>query len=64
MGGGISVESEPGEGSTFSFTIDCPVCDEKDDTGTKGGILVRDGGRLTPGRSRFCWPKTIASTSC
>jgi signal transduction histidine kinase len=43
MGGGISVESQPGEGSTFSFTIDCPVCDEQDDTGTKGGKLVRDG---------------------
>jgi len=29
MGGGIKVESAPGEGSTFSFSINCPVCSQQ-----------------------------------
>jgi signal transduction histidine kinase/CheY-like chemotaxis protein len=49
MGGGITVQSAPGAGSTFSFTIDCPVCDERDDAAERG-MRVRndaDAGRLS-----------------
>jgi signal transduction histidine kinase/ActR/RegA family two-component response regulator len=42
MGGDISVRSVPGEGSTFSFTIDCPVCMEQDDATKKGSAQGRD----------------------
>jgi CheY-like chemotaxis protein len=41
MGGGISVESAPGEGSTFSFTIDCPVCAGQEEEIAKGGARIR-----------------------
>jgi signal transduction histidine kinase/CheY-like chemotaxis protein len=50
MGGGISVQSAPGDGSTFSFTIDCPVCADQDEAASKAGVKVRDGagaGRLS-----------------
>jgi len=50
MGGGISVRSAPGEGSTFSFSIDCPECAVEDQVAVKGGMKARDGagaGRLS-----------------
>jgi two-component system, sensor histidine kinase len=43
MGGGISVQSTPGEGSTFSFTIHCPVCAEQGEAAANGGAKARDG---------------------
>jgi CheY-like chemotaxis protein len=49
MGGGISVKSAPGEGSTFSFTIDCPVCAVEDPASAKGRAQARDGA----GAGRF-----------
>ena len=48
MGGGISVESSPGEGSTFSFTIDCPVCEAQDDVAASGGARALDGSSAGP----------------
>ena len=48
MGGGISVESSPGEGSTFSFTIDCPVCEVQDDVAASGGAKARGGSGAGP----------------
>ena len=62
MGGGISVRSAPAKGSTFSFTIDCPVCAVEDEAIAKR--RRRRGRARAPGSYRFCWPKTIASTSC
>jgi len=50
MGGGISVRSALGEGSTFSFTIDCPVCAIEDQSSANGRTNLRagaDAGRLT-----------------
>ena len=50
MGGSVSVRSTPGEGSTFSFSIDCPVCAEQDQAVAKGKAKARDGagaGRLS-----------------
>jgi CheY-like chemotaxis protein len=43
MGGGITVESALGEGSTFSFTIDCPICPERGGLDTKRGSQERSG---------------------
>jgi CheY-like chemotaxis protein len=43
MGGGITVRSAPGEGSTFSFTVDCPVCVEQDPAVAKGGTRMPAG---------------------
>jgi CheY-like chemotaxis protein len=43
MGGGITVESALGEGSTFSFTIDCPICPERRGLDTKRGSHERSG---------------------
>jgi CheY-like chemotaxis protein len=48
MGGGILVESSPGEGSTFSFTIDCPVCEAQDGLEASGGARARDGSSAGP----------------
>jgi signal transduction histidine kinase len=48
MGGGMSVRSEPGEGSTFSFTIDCPVCADQDDTVANVGGNSRTGASAGP----------------
>jgi two-component system, sensor histidine kinase len=48
MGGGISVRSAPGEGSTFSFTIDCPVCSAEDDAAVKGGARIREAADAGP----------------
>ncbi len=50
MGGGISVRSAPGEGSTFSFTIDCPVCAGQEHAPAAGCNELRDSasaGRLS-----------------
>jgi signal transduction histidine kinase/ActR/RegA family two-component response regulator len=43
MGGGVSVRSAPGDGSTFSFTIHCPVCAVEDEAIAKGGVPAREG---------------------
>ena len=43
MGGGISVQSALGEGSTFSFTIDCPICAEQQESTADRGRLTRSG---------------------
>jgi two-component system, sensor histidine kinase len=48
MGGGITVESAMGEGSTFSFTIDCPVCAEPDLAAAQGRTRIRDGAGAGP----------------
>jgi signal transduction histidine kinase/predicted membrane protein len=48
MGGGITVESTLGEGSTFSFTIDCPICAAEGDARAKGGTRIRDGSGAGP----------------
>jgi signal transduction histidine kinase/CheY-like chemotaxis protein len=42
MGGGITVQSALGEGSTFSFTIDCPVSAELSDGAAQGGAQGRE----------------------
>jgi two-component system, sensor histidine kinase len=50
MGGGITVKSAPGEGSAFSFSIDCPVCVVEDQAAANGRAKTRDGagaGRLS-----------------
>jgi len=41
MGGAISVQSAPGQGSTFSFTIDCPICAEPHEALANGARLAR-----------------------
>jgi hypothetical protein len=43
MGGGVAVRSAPGEGSTFSFTIHCPVCAVEDEAIAPGGMKAREG---------------------
>ena len=48
MGGGILVRSAPGEGSTFSFTIDCPVCEQLDAAAAQGKTRARDGAGAGP----------------
>jgi two-component system, sensor histidine kinase len=48
MGGGMSVRSEPGEGSTFSFTIDCPICADQEDTVANVGGKHRTGASAGP----------------
>jgi hypothetical protein len=48
MGGGITVESTPGEGSVFSFTIDCPVCGEPGGDAVKTGTKAREGAGAGP----------------
>ena len=48
MGGGISVESAPGEGSTFSFTVDCPVCAEQNVEAANDRTRNRDGADAGP----------------
>jgi CheY-like chemotaxis protein len=48
MGGGISVRSTPGEGSTFSFTIDCPVRAAQDDAIATAGARSLDSGSAGP----------------
>jgi signal transduction histidine kinase/ActR/RegA family two-component response regulator len=42
MGGGITVRSALGEGSTFSFTIDCPVSAEQSGASAQGGAQGRE----------------------
>ena len=42
MGGGITVQSALGEGSTFSFNIDCPVCAEQSDRAAQGAAQGRE----------------------
>ncbi len=45
MGGRISVSSTPGKGSTFSFTVDCPIYSGVDEAATKRAAKqARDGG--------------------
>jgi two-component system, sensor histidine kinase len=44
MGGRISVNSTPGKGSTFSFSIDCPICSVGDET-----AAARTGKRMSGG---------------
>jgi two-component system, sensor histidine kinase len=48
MGGGIAVQSTPGEGSTFSFTVDCPVRDGQEDEIANAGARSRDSAGAGP----------------
>ncbi len=48
MGGGIAVRSVPDEGSTFSFTIDCPICAEQTGAAAQVGRQVRNPEDAVP----------------
>jgi signal transduction histidine kinase/CheY-like chemotaxis protein len=49
MGGGISVESTPGSGSTFSFTVRLPIAEASQQRQPRVSLAPKDSGRKSTG---------------